>query len=299
MGTKGEFRRRFGSRQYRALAARLAQGFRERHGFCILGLGERGEKSGATLEQAAREEELEGLQRTADVGADEILHEVQHGEGARKVGRPFCNGVEGGCEEVLRPAEGAGIHKHGFVQAPAALAEHSAALQPRTGCVRPSTSATGSPQPTQTSRLGRRPEKARIFNSSAAESAARWLSSAPSMASSMRIADWNRRGLARSRWLMRASSSATGAAAAEASRLQRKASWAGDEPRLLQNVETSARRAQGVDDAKGLGARREAALGPPGPFGYGPLLAAVLGKQRENEVALPSFVRRSTRARRE
>lgn len=36
-----------------------------------------------------------------------------------------------------------------------------------------------------------------------------------------------------------------GAAAAEASRLQRKASWAGDEPRLLQNVETSARRAQG------------------------------------------------------
>ena len=61
------------------------------------------------------------------MGADEILHEVQHGEGARKVGRPFCNGVEGGCEEVLRPAEGAGIHKHGFVQAPAALAEHSAA----------------------------------------------------------------------------------------------------------------------------------------------------------------------------
>ena len=31
--------------QYRALAARLAQGFRERHGFCILGLGERGEKA--------------------------------------------------------------------------------------------------------------------------------------------------------------------------------------------------------------------------------------------------------------
>ena len=61
------------------------------------------------------------------MGADEILHEVQHGEGGRKVGRPFCNGVEGGCEEVLRPAEGAGIHKHGFVQTPAALAEHAAA----------------------------------------------------------------------------------------------------------------------------------------------------------------------------
>ena len=34
---------------------------------------------------------------------------------------------KGVCEEVLRPAEGAGIHEHGFVQAPAALAEHSAA----------------------------------------------------------------------------------------------------------------------------------------------------------------------------
>ena len=163
----------------------------------------------------------------------------------------------------------------------------------------PSTSATGSPQPTQTSRLGRRPEKARIFNSSAAESAARWLSSAPSMASSTRIADWNRRGLARSRWLMRASSSATGAAAAEASRLQRKASWAATSRASfrMSRLRPVAHRASMTQ--KGSVRAAKLLLGRRAPLATARFWLPSSESSVRMRSLSPSFVRRSTRARRE
>ena len=79
--------------------------FRERHVFCIdiyrrLAWGRglcRGAEGGA-LEQAAREEKLQRLERRAHMGPHEGLNKMEHGEAGRDVGRAGGNGIEGARE---------------------------------------------------------------------------------------------------------------------------------------------------------------------------------------------------------